>query len=355
MAQPLIKRNKSFWTYSTAFGAGLAAAAGFYLISALAAANGVAVDAGKGQAGNGAQVLADTTTKSGFKVVFGGGGGGGNPSPSPSASPSTPATPVPTPSGADPVIVAAGDIGKNGGGGQSRTGDLIRSMSGLSAVLALGDLAYDNGTSGDFSSNYQPFWGSFKSITKPTPGNHEYNSGGGGYYAYWNNIAKWYAFDIGSWRIYSLNSQEDHSSGSPQDTWLKSDLAAHTNKCTLAYTHYPRFSSDDQHGDDSSLAPLWQRMIAANGDIFLAGHAHTYERFNPQDASGTADAAKGLASWVVGTGGADFYTAAGEANTAVKINGSYGVLKLTLHPSGYDYAFVDVGGKVSDAGTGNCH
>ena len=66
----------------------------------------------------------------------------------------------------------------------------------------------------------------------------------------------YYSFDLGAWHIVALNSEIDNNPGSEQDLWLRADLAAHPNVCTLAYWHKPRWSSGD-HGSGAS-APLFQ-------------------------------------------------------------------------------------------------
>ena len=44
------------------------------------------------------------------------------------------------------------------------------------------------------------------------------------------------------------------------------------------------------------------------------------------------------------------------ANSEVRDASTFGVLKLTLHPSGYDWQFVPVAGQsFTDSGTTNCH
>src|SRR5688572_17686500 len=81
-------------------------------------------------------------------------------------------------------IVAAGDVAVCSDLTPAKAvGALIETLEG--PVLALGDLAYDNGTPREFQNCYDPAWGSFKSRTFPTPGNHEYHTrGAAGYYAH---------------------------------------------------------------------------------------------------------------------------------------------------------------------------
>src|SRR2546426_10750467 len=56
-------------------------------------------------------------------------------------------------------------------------------------------------------------------------------------------------------------------------------------------------------------------------------------------------------------GGAGTFTlGAPLANTEVQNDQTYGVLKLTLYSTGYDWKFIPVAGKTfTDAGSGTCH
>ena len=286
---------------------------------------------------------------------------------------------------ADPVIAAAGDIACspssssfNGGAGTSTkcrqryTSNLLVN-AGLSGVLALGDEQYETGTFSSFTKSYDPSWGRLKPITYPAPGNHEYlTSGAKGYFDYFNGVGNftgragdrnkgYYSFDIGAWHLIALNSS-DHcqyvacGKGSPQETWLRSDLAAHPTSCTLAFWHHPRFSSGHD-GSASFMQPIFQDLYDANADVILGGHAHDYERFAPQDPKGQLDKSRGIRQFVVGIGGA-FFTAFGSriANSQVRSNSTYGVLMLTLHPTSYDWRFVPEGGKsFTDSGSDSCH
>src|SRR3954454_23555982 len=73
------------------------------------------------------------------------------------------------------VIAAAGDVAGEDDfeTGAARTAELISAVEPRK-VLALGDLAYPEGTASDYADSYDPTWGEFKDITAPTPGNHEY-------------------------------------------------------------------------------------------------------------------------------------------------------------------------------------
>src|SRR4030095_10655796 len=97
------------------------------------------------------------------------------------------------------------------------------------------------------------------------------------------------------------------SSGSPQEQWLRQDLAAHPNMCTLAYWHHPLFSSGEYSPGISSVRPLFQRLYDNKVDVVLNGHDHHYARFAPQAPDGTLDATGGVREFIVGTGGKSNY------------------------------------------------
>ena len=102
------------------------------------------------------------------------------------------------------------------------------------------------------------------------------------------------------------------------------------------------------------MSDIWKALHSANADVVLVGHSHNYERFAPMDAKGKLDRAKGIREFVVGTGGA-FFTGISSAkpNSEVRQNNTFGVLKLTLRPTSYDFKFVPEAGKTfTDAGTG---
>ncbi len=265
---------------------------------------------------------------------------------------------------ADPVIIAAGDIASCSSTGDSATAALLDTLAGT--VLTLGDEAYDSGTSTQFAECYGPTWGRRLADTKPAPGNHEYNTAGAtGYYGYFGAAAGdpakgYYSYDLGAWHMVVINSNcravGGCGAGSPQELWLRADLAAHPAACTLAYWHHPRFSSG-RHGNQAYMEPIWQALYEAGADVVLNGHDHSYERFAPQMPDGGADAAFGVRAFVVGTGGRSHYgfkTIA--ANSEVRNSSTYGVLTMTLHSTGYDWQFVPVAGQTfTDRGSGRCH
>ena len=265
----------------------------------------------------------------------------------------------------DPVLVGAGDIASCSSSGDEATANLLDDIAGT--VFTLGDNVYDAGTSTEYRDCYGPSWGRHLARTRPTPGNHEYGTANAsGYFGYFGAAAGdqgkgYYSYDLGAWHIIVLNSNSSCTTiscakDSAQDVWLRADLAAHTNVCTLAYWHHPRFNSGAAHGNNTAVANFWNALYDAGADVILNGHEHVYERFAPQTPSALADP-NGIRQFTVGTGGASHYTFGTiQPNSQVRNGSTYGVLKLTLHATSYDWQFVPVAGATfTDSGTGSCH
>lgn len=141
--------------------------------------------------------------------------------------------------------------------------------------------------------------------------------------------------------------------GSAQEKWLKADLAANPGMCTLVYGHRPRWASNSFASSD--IAPLISDMVNASVDLYLTGHAHSYERFAPQDASGAASPT-GLTRVSTGAGGA-FYTGTGTiaTNSVIRKTNLYGAKRLVLHPTSWSYSYQAENSTFTDPGTGSCH
>ena len=283
----------------------------------------------------------------------------------------------------DPILVGAGDIAGCGTRTVPRIGDeataklldtIVAAAPSTTTVFTTGDNAYESGTAFEFANCYDPTWGKFKARTMPSPGNHEYYDSSEvarpyfDYFSATNGFEQpaapvpndpvndndhglkigegYYSYDRGSWHMISLNSNCSFvagggcAAGSDQVRWLKADLAAHSNACTLAYWHHPLFSSGSTSGGNSKMKPFWEALYAAKADVVLNGHVHNFEVFRPQTPSGVANPA-GIREFVVGTGGYSlnaFKTTV--ANSQERYRATNGVLKLTLHSTSYDWRFV---------------
>jgi len=262
------------------------------------------------------------------------------------------------------VLVGAGDIATCGGSGDEATSALLDTIPGT--VVTLGDNAYESGTAQEYAACYDPSWGRQRARTKPAAGNHDYATpNGSGLFGYFGSAAGeigkgYYSYDLGSWHVIALNSNcaaiGGCGPGSPQEQWLRADLAASSARCTVAYWHHPRFSSGI-HGSLPDTDAFWRDLYAAGADVVLVGHDHDYERFAPQDPNAVADPARGIREFVVGTGGAPLRPVLrNAANSELVRDDTQGVLKLSLYEDRYEWEFIPVAGKTfSDRGTSPCH
>lgn len=270
--------------------------------------------------------------------------------------------PVPASSPDDPVLVGAGDIADCNATGDEATAALLDGIQGT--VFTLGDNVYETGTTAEWANCYEPTWGRHKARTRPTLGDHDHADGEAAteYFAYFGSLAGdptrgYYSYDRGGWHIVVLNTECSLAGGcgpgSPQETWLRQDLAADTSACTLAYWHDPLYSSAKQ-GQIKSI-PFWEALLADRAEVVLNGDSHVYERFAPQDSAGRSSAT-GIRQLIVGTGGrrlSSFGTV--QPNSEVRNSSSFGVLKLTLHAAGYSWQFVPAAGSpFTDSGSAAC-
>ena len=266
----------------------------------------------------------------------------------------------------DPVVAVAGDIAcvpgsTVGTSCQHRAvSDKILADTAVGTVLIPGDTQYPNGTLSDFKASYDPTWGRLKSKTRPVPGNHEYNTAGAaGYYDYFGSRAGdrskgYYSFDLGSWHVVALNSEKDTAATGAQVAWLKADLKANANKCTLAFYHKPRWSAGE-HGDTTAVAPFVQALYDADADIILNGHDHNYERLYPLNPSGVRDNVRGITQIVSGLGGKGTRPVTPRATTAASNASSFGYSRLVLRNGSADVSYRSAVGSYSDSTRVTCH
>jgi acid phosphatase type 7 len=293
--------------------------------------------------------------------------------PSPTVGP-TPTAPRPSavPTPADAVLVGAGDISSCTQENDDRTAELLDSIvagaSGELVVFTAGDNAYEYGTLEEYEQCYDPTWGRHKARTRPVAGNHEYATGSAdGYFSYFGAAAGdpgegYYSYDLGAWHIIVLNTSNHCElipcdGGSPQASWLRADLAAHVNSCTLAIWHDPLFSSGRVHGSSQYARLFWDALYASGADLVVNAHEHNYERFAPQTPAGALDQEYGIREFIVGTGGESHYrTGPFLPNSEIGDGTTFGVLKLTLHPASYSWEFLPAASdEFRDSGSAECH
>ncbi|HEY6596024.1 MAG TPA: Ig-like domain-containing protein, partial [Asanoa sp.] len=282
------------------------------------------------------------------------------------------------PLGTGAEFIGAGDIAYCDDTGDEATAALLDQFASAT-VFTLGDNAYESGTTQEFNNCYQPSWGRAKARTRPSLGDHDYADGadpnGTGYFAYFaTQLAPfgasatdpnrgYYSYDLGSWHVVVLNAVcGGAASGcnvATQIAWLRSDLAAHPASCTAALMSAPRYSSGSVHGNNTSMQNYWSELAQAGVEFVMSGDDHDYERFAPMDVAGQVDP-NGMRQLVIGTGGRSLYplVPAGivKANSEVREDSTYGILRLVLRTGAYEWEFIPQAGKsFVDSGSDTCH
>ncbi len=263
------------------------------------------------------------------------------------------------------TLVGAGDIAGCDFKADRKTARLVGKIPGT--VFTLGDNVYPEGTRAQFRNCYDPTWGKYKKRTRPTAGDQDYKtSGAKPYFDYFGWRAGkpsrgYYSYDRGAWHIVVLNSNCTEVGGcewrSAQGRWLRSDLANHRTRCTLAYFQHPLYASGRGY-DSPKVKPFWYILYNNHADVILSGHAHRYERFARIKPSGTRSSARGIRQFIVGTGGAPGGSQKGpdEPRVQAKKVDAPGVLKLKLGSGFYHWKFVPVAGRnYTDSGMARCH
>jgi len=257
------------------------------------------------------------------------------------------------------TLVGAGDISRCGVGGMDLTASLLDTIDGT--VFTAGDNAYMSGTFSELLNCYEPHWGRHKARTRPTAGNHDYETAGAvPYYGYFGAAAGpaglgYYSYTVGPWLILALNSEIDHGAQSTQITWLSEQLENFHGRCAAAIWHRPLFTSGP-NGNNPDTRTFWHTLQDHGVDVVINGHDHIYERFAPQDSTGHADPVRGIRQFTIGTGGVPLYRlAAVQPNSEVR-GVAWGVGVFHLGPTSYSWEFRPANGfSFTDSGTGECH
>lgn len=265
------------------------------------------------------------------------------------------------------IVVAAGDISPVCSGSScasAKTAALVDKIKPALIVTA-GDNQYDKGTIDEFRRYYEPTWGRFKNITKPSPGNHEYDDPAGkgkGYRQYFGSAATplgggkmYYSHDFGDVHFVSLDSMAQKANDRAQLDWLRADLARNQKRCVIAYWHHARFNSG-HYGDNQAMAPLWDELVKAKADLVLSGHDHHYERLKPLNSSGKVDEANGVRSAIIGIGGDSIYQQQHIPRDGMEVYiKKHGVMKLILNGPSISWEIIGTDNKLLDkAGPYTC-
>jgi acid phosphatase type 7 len=216
-------------------------------------------------------------------------------------------------------IAAFGDCGRNSATYQDENLTNYRNYlttNGIDAPdawILMGDNAYSSGTDAEYTTNFFGIYGS--NLLKnhkiyPAPGNHDYGNNTANKPSrtmpYYNNFTtpqnaecggvasnkpNFYSFDVGPIHFLSLDSWGTETdltymgiNGSSQiKTWVDADLAANTQKWTIAYWHHPPYTKTSHNSDtETELVNIRQNFItyleARGVDLIICGHSHGYER-----------------------------------------------------------------------------
>jgi acid phosphatase type 7 len=294
----------------------------------------------------------------------------------------------------DPVVWAVGDLCDTSHQ-CANTANVITQDTPPSAVMLVGDEAYDNGTDADFQSLDHDFGSklfadgsSIASKALPTAGNHEYRTPyAAGYFDYFSGTEglgfvgrydrrSWYAKDIGNWRLISVNSNYAREPGTGScNTWCQSGvtstkpsvggltatqafnqrafLAAQLDDAqakgmgAIVFDHHPALTDGD-YAPGTKLGRNLFGVAAAHGaELFISGHSHNFQRFAARDASG-ALSPTGVAQYIVGGGGREPFDAFTATDAAWQDNTHHGAARIVLHGHSAEVGFEATDGSTLD-------
>lgn len=203
----------------------------------------------------------------------------------------------------DAKLGVIGDFGTGGEDAAFLIESMIAQHGDIAAILHLGDI-YDSGWPFEITENFEkPIQQAMArhNLNIPifaVPGDHEYHSGGAGYYgmidtinnsagAQWQQAASYFCLRTksGSWQILGADTGYAPSRGQPglkpaEQTWHQ-DKVDHFSGKTVFLTHRQFFSAYDDLGGDycnhllaASMKPLLPKI-----NLFLWGHEHRFVPF----------------------------------------------------------------------------
>ena len=211
-------------------------------------------------------------------------------------------------------IWAIGDCGNNSSNQLDVRNSYMRyaGSNHTDIMMLLGDNAYENGTDAQYQDEFFPQYQDSllrNVVLWPSPGNHDYANNGSRqndhdipYYNIFtlptngesggvpSGTEAYYSFDYANIHFLSLDSYGKDSNRyllydtlGPQVQWIKRDLAANTQKWTIAYWHHPPYTSgshsSENEPDLKAIRERFIRILERYGvDLILNGHSHVYER-----------------------------------------------------------------------------
>jgi hypothetical protein len=219
---------------------------------------------------------------------------------------------LPPSDGSRPTRFAAiGDYGY-AGPEEEAVADMVKAAR-PEFVVTLGDNNYPLGAAESIDLNIGLFYheyiapyvgrfgcGAARNRFFPTLGNHDWMTAGARPYLDYFTLPgneRYYEVEWGHVGLFAIDSDPNEPDGNTADSvqgrWLRGALAASKARWKIVYMHHAPYSSGP-HG--SAMAMRWPYK-AWGADLVLAGHDHTYERFE----------IAGLTYVVNGMGGTVFY------------------------------------------------
>ena len=274
-------------------------------------------------------------------------------SPRPSALPSPNDDGWPLDRGDGAGMVRFAVIGDYGGDtpGEAAVASLVKSWR-PDFPITLGDNNYPSGEAATIDKNIGQFYaefignyrgrfgpGSAQNRFWPSLGNHDWVVGLAPYLEYFTlpGNERYYDVDLGLVHLYALDSDVHEPDGispeSRQAAWLKQRLAVSKACYDVVYFHHPAYSTAD-HGPTLPMRWPYRKWGA---EVVLAGHDHTYERFEVD----------GIPYFVNGLGGTSKYEfpTAALPETRFRYNEEFGAMRVAATPAQITYEFITVDGK----------
>jgi hypothetical protein len=268
-----------------------------------------------------------------------------------------------------PTIFAVGDIMQcQALDAADRTGRLMERLlddTPNSVGITLGDNSNDDGSESSYDCFDRSTWGKLRSRLHPTPGNHDYDVDKElpHYFLYFPRAGAprlgYRAWDLGTWRIYALNSELQPELREAQLDWLERDLRAHyQTKCLLAYFHRPPYSSGEFASPRGRL--IFRPLYRFGVDLVVTGHEHFFAALPPLTSEGVVNRSHGVPVLIAGTGGAVFFDRPAklryEDQGETVVTHQLGILRMVLRPGRYDWTFIPVDASAPrPSGGGTCH
>jgi hypothetical protein len=250
-------------------------------------------------------------------------------------------------------FAAIGDYGY-AGPAEEAVADLVKAFR-PDFIITLGDNNYPVGSADTIDLNIGLFYheyiapyagrfgcGAVHNHFFPALGNHDWMAAGARPYLDYFELPgneRYYEIVSGPVHLFALDSDPSEPDGytadSAQAAWLHQALAVSTAAWKIVYLHHAPYSSGP-HGGTSALR--WPYK-AWGADLVLAGHDHTYERFEVD----------GLPYVVNGLGGAVFYPLGKPvAGSVARFNQNAGALFVEADAASLHARFQTVDGRKID-------